>query len=122
MRSPLNCEFFHAPTSSCWSSAQVRSAILRATPEMRFASASWKTTRRPSFESQRSSSIASAFCSQASFIAASVFSGASNEAPRWAMISTEKTLCAKQSAKRMSRSMEGLKRLARGFDKFGVCD
>src|SRR6266498_4048180 len=48
----------------------------------------------PSFESHRSSSIASALCSHASFIEASVFSGASAEAPRCAMISTaDRLLC-----------------------------
>src|SRR2546430_7760549 len=45
------------------------------------------TTDRPSLDNCTSTSTASASCSQARRTAASVFSGASCDAPRWAMMS-----------------------------------
>jgi hypothetical protein len=89
MRSPANFSFFHFPTSSVRNSARVLSATTLFTPPaVRFVSLSWITTTFRSFVRYTSNSAASAFCSHASLIDATVFSGASNDAPRWPTIST----------------------------------
>src|SRR5947207_5139233 len=50
------------------------------------------TASLPSLESRTSTSTASAFCRHARLTAASVFSGASCDAPRWAMMSIAQLL------------------------------
>lgn len=100
--SPANFASFHEPTSSARNSASVQFPTSFFTPAVRSVSLSWITTTFPSFDRYTSNSAASAPCSQASLMAATVFSGASCEAPRWAMISTRGSAASAGSDKVMS--------------------
>ena len=83
-------------------SASVQPATSFFTPAVRSVSLSCMTTTWPSLDRYTSNSAASAFCSQASLMAATVFSGASCEAPRWAMISTRGSAASAGSDRVMS--------------------
>src|SRR6185369_16484361 len=84
IRSPCQSPF-HLPTSSCFNSSKKASDARMSNLAVRQVVASCRQTTRPSFVRRKSASMPSAPCSQARRKAASVFSGASCEAPRWAI-------------------------------------
>jgi hypothetical protein len=90
IRSPAYVGDFHDPTSSVRSSSAVWSlmTIFAAPPAVRLVSASWLRISFPSLVRWTSSSAAGTPRSHASLYAASVFSGASCDSPRWATSST----------------------------------
>src|SRR6185437_9892241 len=86
--SPVHGFPFQRPTSSERNLERVCSPTLSSTPPVRRVLSSWMTTSLRSLERWTSTSTASAFCRHARLTAASVFSGASYDAPRCAMSST----------------------------------
>jgi len=88
MPTPLKSGPKLLPTSRRRTSSKVSSPIFLESPATLFKSSSWSTTRTPSFVTPTSSSIQSAPLSMAASNAGIVFSGASDESPLWAVIST----------------------------------